>query len=79
MKYNILQNWNLARVVRLALGIFMMVEGIQSETWMFVGLGVLFSIMPLLNIGCCASGNCSVHEKKKSNKNVEEVIYEEIK
>lgn len=54
-----LKNWNLMRVVRLAFGIYIIIQGLELNQWLFVGLGVLFSLMPLLNIGCCSTGNCS--------------------
>lgn len=59
-KYRVmLKNWNLMRVVRLAFGIYIIIQGLELNQWLFVGLGVLFSLMPLLNIGYCSTGNCS--------------------
>ncbi len=80
MIHNILYNWNLMRIIRLGLGIFIIVEGIRTKMWILIGLGMLFSIMPLLNIGCCATGNCSVSpKKKKDSSGIEDVTYEEVK
>jgi hypothetical protein len=73
-----LRNWDFMRLLRLALGIFIIVQGIQIKEWLFVALGGLFSLMPLLNIGCCGASGCNT-PVSKSNKKVEEISYEEIK
>ena len=75
---NYLRNWNFMRVLRLALGIFIIVQGVQAKEWLFVALGGLFSLMPLLNIGCCGASGCNT-PVSKSRKKVEEITYEEIK
>ncbi|OJU74805.1 MAG: hypothetical protein BGO09_04320 [Bacteroidetes bacterium 47-18] len=76
---NYLSNWNFMRIVRLALGIMIIVQGIQVQEWLFVVLGGLFSLMPVLNIGCCSASGCST-QIPKNNKNVtEEIAYEEVK
>lgn len=58
------------RVLRLALGIFIIVQGVVA--------GVMFSLMPLLNIGCCGASVCNT-PIRKGNRNIEDVSYEEIK
>ncbi len=65
---NYLKGWNFMRVLRLALGIFIIVQGIVVRDWLFVGAGVLFSLMPILNTGCCGASGCNVPVRKtKSN------------
>lgn len=66
------------RVLRLALGIFIIVQGVQTKEWLFVALGGLFSLMPLLNIGCCGSSGCNT-PVSKSNKKVEDISYEKVR
>ncbi len=76
---NYLSNWNFMRIVRLALGIMIIVQGVQVQEWLFIVLGGLFSLMPVLNIGCCGASRCST-QIPKNNKNVtEEIAYEEVK
>lgn len=65
------------RVLRLALGIFVIAQGIQSKEWWFVVMGGLFSLMPLLNIGCCGVSGCNT-SVAKNNKKVENKAYEEV-
>lgn len=78
MMQNIFKNWNFVRILRLAMGIFLVVEAVKSGMWLLVFVGAVFVAMPLLNIGCCATGNCSVPTRNSKN-NKDEVEYEEIK
>ena len=77
MFQKIFSNWNAMRAIRLAIGIYIVVQSIQTQEWMFVALGGLFTLMPLLNIGC-SGGACSTPISKGDNK-TEDVTYEEIK
>lgn len=74
---NYLRTWNFMRVLRLALGIFVIVHGIQTKEWWFVVMGGLFSLMPLLNIGCCGVSACNT-SISKNNKKLENTAYEEV-
>lgn len=66
------------RVLRLALGIFIVVQGIMAKEWLLVGLGGLFSLMPLMNIGCCGVSGCNT-PISRSNKKLEGTTYEEVR
>ncbi|RZF57921.1 hypothetical protein [Sphingobacterium corticibacterium] len=72
------RSWNLMRVLRLALSILVIVQGIIAKEWLLAGLGGLFSLMPLLNIGCCSDSGCNT-PLPKSNKKTEETSYEEVR
>lgn len=74
---NYFRNWNFMRVLRLALGIIVIVQGIEAKEWLLVGLGSLFSLMPLMNIGCCCTAGCNV-PAPKNKKSTEEISYEEV-
>jgi len=68
------------RLLRLALGIMIFIQGVNAHDLMFIIPGALFSLMPLFNIGCCGVGNCSVPGQKNINsQSTEEPGYEEIK
>lgn len=75
---NFLSNWNFMRVLRLALGIYIIVQGFVDKQWLFVALGGLFSLVPLLNIGCCGASGCNT-PVRKSNKKLEDISYEEVR
>ena len=63
-----LSNWNFMRLLRLALGVIILIQGINSNDWMFIIAGALFSLMPVLNIGCCGAGSCSIPSNRRVNK-----------
>lgn len=77
MKQTIFYNWNFMRFIRLVLGIFIIVQGVMAKDWGIGLLGIFFTAMPLLNIGCCGAGGCSVPVKKRTE-NIKDVSYEEI-
>lgn len=77
MKQTLFYNWNFMRFIRLVLGIFIIVQAVIAKDIPIGLLGILFTAMPLLNIGCCGAGGCSV-PTKKSTENIKEVSYEEI-
>jgi len=54
-----LYSWSLARFLRLAIGIAVVVQGILAGDKLFITIGALFSLMPLLNAGCGAGGSCN--------------------
>lgn len=66
------------KLVRLALGILIIIQGVQAKEWMFILLGVFFTLLPILNLGCCASNACSTPAPKKGME-TEDVTYEEVK
>lgn len=74
---NYLRNWNFMRLLRLALGIYIIVYGIQLSQWWFIVIGAYFTLMPLLNIGCCGSNSCKTPYVKGNNKS-EDITYDEI-
>lgn len=74
---NYLRNWNIMRFIRLALGVAIIIQGVQASEWLFVVLGVMFTLMPIFNLGC-SSVNCSVPNKKYIDKE-DIVVYEEVK
>ena len=62
-----LKNWDLMRILRLGLGILIIAQGVQANDWLIAGLGALFSLMPLLNKGCCSSSSCPVPVRKTND------------
>ncbi|UMQ40837.1 hypothetical protein MKS83_15710 [Chryseobacterium sp. Y16C] len=66
------------RVLRFALGIIVIVQGIMDNEWLLVGLGALFSLMPLMNIGCCGVSGCKTTAPRGAKK-IEDISYEEVR
>ena len=65
------------RAIRFFLGLFVIIQGIQTKEWLFLVLGALFALMSILNIGCCGSSTCNIPNSKKS-KNAEDINYDEV-
>jgi len=73
-----LRSWDLMRILRMKLGVFIVMQGIQAGEWLLVIMGALFSLMPLLNIGCCSTAGCHTPLSQKQQK-AEEITFEEIR
>lgn len=72
----LLKSWDISRLLRLAIGIAVAVQGILVTDWMLIILGGLFSLMALMNIGCGVNGNCS---QRYTSKDREDFTYKEVK
>ena len=63
-----LKNWPLMRIIRVAGGSFLLINGIIDKEYVFVGVGLFILIQGIFNIGCssgnCANNSCSTTEKK---------------
>ena len=57
------------RLLRLEIGIFFIVQGIAENDKVVAFMGLLLSIMPILNIGCCGASACSMPVCKTNGKN----------
>lgn len=75
---NYFRNWNLFRIIRLALGIFILVQGIGSEEWLLAALGGFISVMPILNMGCYGGSTCNT-SPASTKTDLEETTYKEVK
>lgn len=67
------------RTLRLTIGIVIAVQGAYESQWMLVGLGAIFSLMPLFNISTCGAGGCERPQSRPRNRITEEITYEEVK
>jgi hypothetical protein len=77
MKQVIFSNWNFMRFLRLGLGIFIIVQSIMAKDWTMGILGLLFTAMPVFNIGCCGTGGCNT-PTKKTFETTKDISYEEV-
>lgn len=53
-------NWHFARIMRLALGLFMTFWAIQARDWSLGAISGLFVFMALLNTTCCSTQGCKI-------------------
>jgi hypothetical protein len=77
MKQVIFSNWNFMRFLRLGLGIAIIVQSVMANNWTMGILGLLFTAMPVFNIGCCGTSGCNTSTKKTSE-TTKDISYEEV-
>ncbi|MCE2963582.1 MAG: hypothetical protein ACK4WA_09405 [Chitinophagales bacterium] len=57
--------WSFMRVIRLLMGVFLIAQGVYAHQWMAVFLGLGFSLLPILNLGCgCEGSSCTINKMK---------------
>ena len=61
----------------MGLGIAILVQALIVKDILFAFAGVLFTAMPVFNIGCCGTAGCAAPPKKDQNIS-KEIIYEEV-
>ena len=69
MKQIILSNWTLMRFLRLVMGIAILVQAVIAKDILFAFAGIVFTAMPVFNIGCCGTAGCATPGKKKPGYN----------
>jgi hypothetical protein len=77
LKYNLLHNWNIIRIIRLAISIFIVVQSFLLHDVFFGFFGFFFLVQALTNTGCCAVNNCTPTFNK--DKHADDVEFTEIK
>lgn len=74
------QTWNLARILRLVIGLAAAAQGVFQKDVPLILAGSFLLFMSVFNYGCCGSGGCATNFTGKSQKNFKElnVEYEEL-
>jgi len=67
------------RILRLALGIYIAVQAIETQSVLSGVVATFFMFQAITNTGCCGSNGCAVPTKKSNSDTIEDVEYEEIK
>lgn len=78
MKALLFKNWNVMRILRLAMGVFIITQGIMANEWILTIMGGIFSLLAIFNMGCCGTSTCGRPIKIRKNQ-IEEVSFEEVK
>jgi hypothetical protein len=77
MKQTILSNWTLMRFLRLAMGIAILAQSVIAKDMLFAFAGIVFTAMPVFNVGCCGTAGCAAPLKKNQD-TTKDIIYEEV-
>lgn len=80
MWYSLTHHWNVARVIRLVLGLMIVYQGMITEQNGVILMGGFFSMFALFTTGCCG-GTCVPQKENQINQTQSnlDVEYEEIK
>ena len=78
---SLLRDWSFIRVVRLVLGIMLIGQSFQMQSWAIGLFGGLFVFQSITNTGCCGStgGGVPRSNVRQTNKSTDEIEYEEVK
>jgi hypothetical protein len=77
MKQKILSNWTLMRFLRLGMGIAILVQALMAKDMLFAFAGIIFTAMPVFDMGCCGTAGCVVPSTKKQHVK-QDIFYEEV-
>lgn len=79
IRETLLTDWNLMRILRLGLGIYVSVQAVETQSMISAIFAVFLLFQALSNTGCCGSNGCAVPIKKSNSSKTEEIEYEEVK
>ncbi|MFN8276725.1 MAG: hypothetical protein U0T84_04540 [Chitinophagales bacterium] len=68
--------WNLMRLIRLAMGIYVLYQGYLVGDKTVLLLGAWFTAMPMFNLGCCGT---SCYTPTNTITETREITYEEVR
>ena len=71
--------WNLMRIIRLGLGLWVLVMSIQSRDTTMGLFSAFFVVTAIFGVGCCGASGCYVAPGKTALKGTDDIDYEEIK
>ncbi|MCF8275382.1 MAG: hypothetical protein K9J17_01505 [Flavobacteriales bacterium] len=73
--------WGFMRMLRLALGLFTMIDAVQHLNWLLMAVSAVLLYQGVMNVSCVpcqVAGNCAVPEKQASDQDSEEVVFEKV-
>ncbi len=65
------------RFLRLVMGIAILVQGVMAKDILFALAGIIFTAMPVFDIGCCGTAGCAAPPAKNQDSK-KEITYEEV-
>ena len=79
IRETLLTDWNLMRILRLGLGIYVSVQAVETQSMISMIFAVFLLFQAFSNTGCCGSNGCAIPIKKNNSSKTEEIEYEEVK
>ena len=78
IRQKLFTDWHFMRWLRLAFGVFFMVQAIRMHDSFAGVIGGFFLFTAATNAGCCGTGECATPVQKSKREEPEEIIFEEI-
>lgn len=79
IKQTLFTGWHFGRWLRLAFGIFFVIQAITTqETFMWIA-SAFFLFTAATNTGCCGAGSCATPVQRSRKDEAENITFEEIK
>jgi len=73
----IAKGWNFVRGIRLALGLYILLQSVLTREWVLACAGLFLSVTAVFNVGCCGIYGCQPMIRAKIDPN-KEITYEEV-
>ena len=78
IKRTLFTGWSFMRWLRLLIGIFFTIQGIQSSDALMGVVGIFFLFTAATNTGCCGAGGCSIREQHETPGKRKETVLDEM-
>ena len=59
------------------MGIAILVQAVIAKDMLFAFAGIIFTAMPVFNIGCCGTAGCAA-PPQKNQETTKDIVYEEV-
>lgn len=79
LKERLLTNWDLMRIVRLAIGVWLGVQAVMQMDIFVALFSAFFLYQAITGTGCCGAGACYAPPRGKTKSTVQDIEYEEVK
>jgi uncharacterized membrane protein HdeD (DUF308 family) len=64
LKYRVLSNWNLSRMIRLVMGMIIGMQAFADRSLLLAMLATFILFQAVFAVGCCAGGSCNITRRR---------------
>ncbi|MFN4144869.1 MAG: hypothetical protein ACK4GN_03525 [Runella sp.] len=75
----LLQSWDLMRILRLVMALWLGYSAFADKQPLFGLIAAIFALQAIFNVGCCGANGCSPQKPTHTKQSVEEISYEDVK
>ncbi len=78
MWYALTHHWNVARVLRVFLGVMILVQGTVNHDNGVLAMGGFFTLFGLFTTGCCGMSGCNTEATQLRHNRIEDITFEDV-